>query len=407
MKALLISQIYPTLRQPTRGSFNNNVFRALSSFDEVCVISPQPFWQRLRHPQELCRVPQEHQTGLNTFLPTYWSVPKMPHLHGKGLYASLRPFVTQLRKEFSFEVILAAWAYPDAFAALRLARDFDVPLVIKTLGSDINEMPLHPKLRPQIVEALQGAQRIVTVSKALRDRVVELGATPERVAVQHNGVNGDVFRVRDRDEVRAQLGINTERAAFCYVGRLSQEKGVDILLQAMHYLNQTKHIDADLHLVGGGSHESILREMAAAKGMRNVYFHGTRSHQEVPLWLSACDVFCLPSRREGCPNVILEALASGKPVVASAVGGVPELIGKNNGILVAPENPQALAEGLRQAAERAWNAQEQRDSVEFLSWDAVGTMYHQTLAAAVQDKAQAALRSRAACLPGSATRGAA
>ena len=386
MKALLLSQIYPSLREPTRGPFNHNVFRALASRCEVRVISPRPFWTRLRQPQDIFRVPRETQTGLETYLPSYWSVPKATHLHGKGLYSSLRPLVSRLHREFPFDVIFAAWAYPDAFAASLLARDFGCPLVIKTLGSDINEMPRHPRLRPQILETLCHAQRVVTVSRALRDCVVDLGVPPERIQVQHNGVNGETFTLRNTQAVRADLGLSADRFSFCYVGRLSHEKGVDILLNALHQLNQTPHGKrVDLHLVGGGREEQALRTQAQSLGLANVHFHGTQPHNKVPLWLSACDVFCLPSRREGCPNVVLEALASGKPVVAARVGGLPELINEQNGILTASEDPQSLAEGMQKAIERHWNPQTLRDSVEYLSWDAVGAMYHRVLKAAVSE----------------------
>ena len=387
MKALLLTQIYPSLREPTRGPYNHNVFRAVSARCDVRVLSPQPFWTRLRRPQEILHVPHETQTGLDTLLPTYWSVPKASHLHGKALYASLRPLVARIHQEFPFDVILAAWAYPDAFAAARLARDFNCALVIKTLGSDINEIPRNPKLRPLVQEALHAAGRVVTVSSALRDRVVELGISPDRVMVQHNGVNGDTFFIRDRAPVRAELGLSADRFAFCYVGRLSHEKGVDVLLQAFHHLNQSgAGKNADLHLVGGGDQEENLRAQAEKLNLSNVYFHGMQPHKTIPLWLSACDAFCLPSRREGCPNVVLEALASGRPVVASHVGGVPELVSADNGILVPSENPESLAAGMQEAMNRSWNPDALRSSVEFLSWDAVGAMYHQALQAAVAEK---------------------
>ncbi|HLV79914.1 MAG TPA: glycosyltransferase, partial [Chthonomonadaceae bacterium] len=112
---------------------------------------------------------------------------------------------------------------------------------------------------------------------------------------------------------------------------------------------------------------------------------GRRPHAEVPDWISACDVYCLPSRREGCPNVVLEALASGRPVVATNVGGVPELLNAENGILVPSEDPAALAAGLRQALCRSWDPQTLRSSVECLSWDQVGKGYFQVLQAAMQE----------------------
>jgi len=392
MRALLFTSIYPSLREPTRGPYNHSVFRAVAARCEARVVSPQPFWTRLRRrPAELLRAPREAQTGIETTLPAFWSVPRATALHGPAMYASLLPYVSRLRREFPFDVILAAWAYPDAVAAAHLARDFRCPLVVKILGSDINELPRQPALRRQIRAGLERASYVVTVSAALRERVLALGIAPERVLVQHNGVDGEKFAIRDRREVRERLGIPEGRPCLCYIGRLGREKGIDVLVDAMGQLASDGRRDIDLHVVGGGEEGEALRAQTRALGLEaQIHFHGMRPHAEVPLWISACDVLCLPSRREGCPNVILEALASGRPVVASRVGGVPELLCDDepataNGGLVPSEDPAALAQGLRAALERPWDAEALRASVEYLSWDAVGENYYRTLVAAVAE----------------------
>src|SRR5206468_2770993 len=100
-------------------------------------------------------------------------------------------------------------------------------------------------------------------------------------------------------------------------------------------------------------------------------------------WISGCDILCLPSRREGCPNVVLEALTSGKLVVACNVGGVPEILNELNGIIVQAESPDALAQGIKQALTRTWDPQSLRDSVEFLSWSAVADKLFEVLQDAV------------------------
>jgi glycosyltransferase involved in cell wall biosynthesis len=102
--------------------------------------------------------------------------------------------------------------------------------------------------------------------------------------------------------------------------------------------------------------------------------------------MSAVDVFCLPSRNEGCPNVILEALASGKPVVASRVGGIPELLTDGeNGYLVPAEDPASLARALAQALARDWDPEALRASVEFLSWDTVALTYQKLLGEVIEE----------------------
>src|SRR6185312_4813168 len=100
---------------------------------------------------------------------------------------------------------------------------------------------------------------------------------------------------------------------------------------------------------------------------QHVYFCGRRPHAEIPHWIGASNVFCLPSRREGCPNVVLEALSCGRPVVASRVGGVPELLSGENGMLVPAGNATALAKQLHAALDRDWEPAALRNSVESLS----------------------------------------
>jgi glycosyltransferase involved in cell wall biosynthesis len=292
--------------------------------------------------------------------------------------------VRRLRGEFPFDVILAAWAYPDAVAGAMLARDFECPLVTMTLGSDINEIARNPRLRPQIQWALSRSYRVVAVSAALRDGVVGLGVPAERVLVQHNGVDGDSFVIQDRQQVRVRLGLEGDRKYVCFVGNLKVEKGVDVLIDAMDRLVNARKRDVDLVIVGSGAEEERLRSAVEAMCLKHrVRFAGRRPHPEIKDWIAACDVFCLPSRREGCPNVVLEALSCGRPVVASDVGGVPELLSASNGLVVPPDDADALTAALDIAISRKWDAEQLRGSVGALSWDQFGHTLRDVLTSAI------------------------
>lgn len=388
MKILILTQIYPSSLQPTRGPYNFNTFRALSQYCETRVIAPRPWWGRVKRPGQLLKTPVETHGGMESRYPSYWSIPRfLPHLNGQALYLSLRREVARVYRTFPFDAIVAAWAYPDAVAVSKLARDYDCPFIVKILGSDINELANHPGLRDQIREGLQQAATVITVSAALKERVVKLGVEDERVAVQHNGVDGSRFFLRDRKEMRDKLGLAQDLKIFCAVGRLSHEKGGDVLLNAIKALRDQNKTNFLLTLVGNGAMEAELKAQAQALGIEEyVRFCGERSHQEIPMWISACDVLCLPSRREGCPNVVLEALACGRPVVAARVGGVPELLNACNGLMVPSEDPKALASGLDMALQREWEPQALRDSVEYLSWDDVGQRYRDVLVNALAER---------------------
>jgi glycosyltransferase involved in cell wall biosynthesis len=111
-------------------------------------------------------------------------------------------------------------------------------------------------------------------------------------------------------------------------------------------------------------------------------FLGTKGPDVVALWLAASDLLCLPSLREGCPNVVLEAMAAGRPVVASRVGGIPDMVGPESGFLVRPEDSDALAEALHSALSAKWDAARIRRSVEDRSWRRTAMAYRDVYVAA-------------------------
>jgi glycosyltransferase involved in cell wall biosynthesis len=375
-RVLVLTSHHPSRRDPSRALYGYYTYRALARHAELRLLSPRPFWTRLRWPRELLRAPRERWDEFDVEVPAFVSLPGVPALHALGMAATLAPRVAALRREFAFEAILGAWAYPDGVAAAALAAIHRVPLVLTVLGSDVNELARRASLAPQIRLGLSRARRVVAVSDALGREVVRLGVPRERVEVLHNGVDGEVFRLRDRRQARAALGLDPATPLAGYVGNLAREKGADVLVEAAALLRARTPRPVDVVLVGAGALEPELRARVASLGLDGrVRLVGRRLHDEVPLWLAAFDVLCLPSRREGCPNVVLEALASGRPVVASAVGGVPELVREGAGLLVPPERPDALASAIAAALARTWDDAALRATVPSLSWDAVAAAY--------------------------------
>ncbi|XXX79305.1 glycosyltransferase family 4 protein [Sorangium sp. So ce134] len=384
MKVLVFTHHYPSVRLPTMAPYSYHTYRALARRCELRLVAPTPWWTRARGAsRELLGGTRESHTGVDALFPTYWSIPGLPRLHARAIHASLRGTMAGLRREFPYDVILAAWAYPDTVAAEVFAREAGVPLVTTVLGSDINEQPRDAVLRAQIAPALQRCARVVAVSGALGERLVELGVPRERVVVQLNAVDGARFSIRDRAAPRQRLGLPADAKVALYAGYHVPEKGVDVLVEAMARLAEAGRRDVHLMMVGGGELLEPLRARVRALGLADrVRLFGWALPAEIPEYMAACDVFCLPSRREGCPNVVLEALASGRPVVATRVGGVPELVREGqggNGLLVPAGDPQALGDALVRALDTAWDPAALRGSVGALSWDVVGDRYHALL----------------------------
>jgi len=387
MKVLAFTNLFPHATQHTLGTFNRDTFVALSKHCEVRVVVPERAWSMLRRPGDILVPRRESTSGLHAIVPAFFSIPGVTSVHALGMAASLHSSLQKLREEFRWDVIVAAWAYPDAVAAAQFARHWGTPLVTMVLGTDLNVVPDNFGVRPQIRWGLSRAARVVAVSRALSEVALELGVPRERLVVQHNAVDGERFKLRHREDARRSLALPPRRPTIGYFGNHRRVKGTDVLIEAMdHLVHRLGHANALLVLLGDGDLTAGLRARVKALGLdANVQFCGRKLHDEIPLWMSALDVFCLPSRKEGCPNVVLESLASGRPVVASRVGGVPEILDDRTGVLVPPEDPAALAAGIKRALERPWDAEALRASVEYLSWDAVGSRYSEMLKAVMAE----------------------
>jgi glycogen(starch) synthase len=151
-----------------------------------------------------------------------------------------------------------------------------------------------------------------------------------------NGVN--------LDEFNSTLKYQHQRPYVLSVGRFVQKKGFDILIQAFAKVTG-KHPEVDLIIAGDGEELNRCKSLALQLGLnQKVFFLGAVDHQTVVELLLQCEIFVLPSRREPFGLVILEAMAAGKPVVATRVGGVPEIVSHlENGLLVEPDSPEELS----------------------------------------------------------------
>jgi glycosyltransferase involved in cell wall biosynthesis len=215
-----------------------------------------------------------------------------------------------------------------------------VPAVVKLHGSDMNVIAPLPGPQRNLRLLLPRAARVVAVSRPLAEAAIDLGVPRERVDLVYNGVDRGLFHIRDRAEARRALGLPAAGRLVVYVGRLEPHKGVLDLLEAVPRLPP----EISVALVGDGE------SRAQCEGRERVRVAGARPLAEIPRWLAACDCLVLPSWAEGTPNVILEALACGRRVVGTDVGGIPDLVVPAVGELVPRRSPDALAAALARVA---------------------------------------------------------
>lgn len=243
-------------------------------------------------------------------------------------------FINGARKDF--DVIHAHYAVPQGFLGVLLKKLQRKPLVTTVHGSDITVLAKSALGRLLVKFVLRNSDRILAVSEFLKSEVVKLGVSEGKVRVIYSGVP-----VHQKPPVSSLKLPDGEIIAF--VGGLVQQKGVDVLLRAYKLVSERRHGTA-LVIVGDGRERAGLEKLDIELGT-NAHFVGSMENIAPVLEKSA--VLVLPSREEGFGLVLLEAMNVGVPVIASRVGGIPEIVRHGyNGILVEKENPEELADAI-------------------------------------------------------------
>jgi len=234
---------------------------------------------------------------------------------------------------------------------LAAARWFRLPIVSTCHGfiSTDRHLSFYSRLDALV---LRFFTRIITVSARMKDDLVAVGVDQRRIDVITNAVAAVSLSdsQRTRFETRSRLGIVGDEFVFGFVGRLSEEKGPDLLLKAAAHLDTGSNWR--LLFLGDGPLRPRLERMTTDLGLsERVEFLGFQA--DTTPWYSAMDAFVLPSLTEGTPMALLEAMAHGLPAIASAVGGVPAVIAnKRNGLLVPPGDQHRLVDAMRLVATR-------------------------------------------------------
>jgi glycosyltransferase involved in cell wall biosynthesis len=385
---VLYTSQFPTPVAPGRCVFSLRLAGALRRQRATSVLCPLPFVPDLerfrRDPERRGVIGVSGETTLE-------GVP-VKYLRHLAIPVLSRPFtarvqalratgeVRRLARHARRNVINAHWVYPDGVAAVHMGRKLGLPVVLTALGCDVNDYPDVPGIGEQIREALKAADAVTGVSRELADKVIALGVPAERVFFIPNGVDKRVFHwdATRRDAMRQRHGMAAGEHYIGFIGRLEQEKGPDVLVRALGELHAAGRLKSKCIFLGAGSMlESLQGEVARLGLGDHVRFAGAQPPGSIADWMLALDTMCLTSRREGMPNVVLEAMASGLPVVATAVGAVPSLIDEGAGIVVPSEDPGALAAALDAAATRDWPRDQLSTHCAHPSWDQVASQYLQ------------------------------
>lgn len=328
------------------AAYNRQQITALYEHCEVEVISPIPWTAHLKH---RLKQPNREKNGIIVHHPTYYYTPRvLREWYGDFFYYSIVHVAKQLLDKKPFDIIFSSWLYPDSWAAAKLARRYNLPLYVKVHGSDVNSLIPGTTITRKSLEVVFQAKKVICVSKALKERLIELGVPEKKLEVLYNGVDHSIFYSMNREDVRLQLAVTIDEIVILYVGNLKKEKGLDELITSFKIVSESVNKPSRLVIIGSGAYGSTAQQLVSSLNITgNVQFLGSLPLKTIALWMNAASVLCLPSYMEGVPNVVLEALSCGTRVVATRVGGVPELA-KDDGMLtlVPPSDISALSKAI-------------------------------------------------------------
>lgn len=375
MKILLFSTLFPNKVLPNHGIFVQQRLKKLLEYDtslEVKVLAPVPWFpsssEKFGEYGKYAKVDHfEQRFGVEIFHPRYPVIPKVGmSLAPLLLYLAAKSKVKKLIESgFDFDLIDAHYFYPDGVAAVMLAKTFNKPVAITGRGTDLNLIPQYAIPAKQIRWAANNASAMITVASALIDYLENLGIDRKKVVTLRNGVDLEKFRPADnRGELRKKLGIHGK--TILSAGFLVERKGHYLIVDALKQLP-----GISLLIAGSGEDQEKLEAQVESSGLIDrVKFLGRLPQEKLREYYQAVDALILASSREGWANVLLESMACGTPVVATAIDGTPEVVkAPEAGVLILERNSQSIAESINKLFENYPDRQETRRYAEKFSWD--------------------------------------
>jgi hypothetical protein len=349
--------MYPSRLNPEKGIFiHQHVMNLVAQGVKLSLLSPIPWAPKILWFHQRWRqygLARENDTYESKWIqrPAYLEIPysKIRGFSGLGMGVRLIPYLKKLRRYFPFNLIHAHTATPDGLAGIILGKYFRVPVVCTLRGSDINSYPSRSRLVYRLTRfVLEKADSIVAVSHCLAQSAKNMALKPIATEVIYNGVDTNLFYpIRDRQKLRTILALPERGFIITFVGALTKSKGIEELLDSFHLLVREEKSCRLLLIGDGDSYAPIERKVKRGELHKNIIVLGSRPHSEVALYMKTSDLFVLPTHSEGMPNSLLEAMACGLPVVATPVGGVPEVIhDRENGMLVPVQEVSGLYESM-------------------------------------------------------------
>jgi glycosyltransferase involved in cell wall biosynthesis len=381
LRIVSVCRSLPNPDHASDGVFVANRLAAMHEHADVHVIQPVPYMPVLRRLPTWARQRSRQLKSMRIeHAPMFYVPGVLKTADAMWLARAIGSRIERMHARQPIDLIDAHFGYPEGAACLRVAHRLGIPAFITIRGFE-NEFASRPGVGPQLVNALREATGCVSVSHSLKELATRLGVADERVRVVHNAIDAGLFHPGNRDAARAELGIDTRQPLVVSVGHLISRKRHHVLIDAFARVRE-RLPNARLVIMGAPSFEqqypAQLDAQVAALGLRDhVSIMGNIPPPKVATWLRAADVFALGTAREGCCNAVLEALATGLPVVTTPAGDNAWFVEENvSGHLVPVDDATTMADRVTRALERTdWDRAgiSQRLMQQVGSWDRVAT----------------------------------
>lgn len=324
-------------------------------FDSIYVVSPVAYgMDRLRRTKH-----SDYQfDNVQVFFPRYFNNPLFWR-HGKAMWAKLEARAIDSlikKKHLQFKLIHAHFTWPSGAVAVKLKQIYSSPIIITEHTSTTIQKAIETK-DAAFINAWSGANSIIRVNRSDVKSFERVGIPLSKVVSIPNGYDQNRFHPMDARGCRAVLNLPQDRKIILYVGNLYGEvKGHKYLIDAVSKI-VTERKNVLCVIVGAGKLRTSLERQIRLLGLEDyIRLAGGKPYDEIPLWMNACDLFVLPSLRESFGVVQIEAMACGKPIVATKNGGSEEIVtSEEYGLLAEPANSEDLAEKLLVALDREWD----------------------------------------------------
>ncbi len=276
------------------------------------------------------------------------------------------------KNNIDFDLVHSHFTWSAGYVGAKLKEEYGVPFVVNARGYDIYSLPFRDEeWRSKITYVLETADQIITTSESNLPYLKKLNITTP-INVIPNGFRDQLFYPRDLQKTRINVGLPSSVKILMAIGFLGEIKGHKYLIEAMSIIKEFRD-DVICVIVGEGELRNELQKNILSYGLQDhVFLKGGKPHHQIPDWLNSCDLFILPSLQESYGTVQVEAMACGKPVIATKNGGSEWIINSDKyGILVEPSNSEDLADKILVSLDRNWDKEAILKYAEQFNWNKI------------------------------------